>query len=306
MDGASVSTLKSANRLWVRSDLYPSIPSAFVAAAARSPGADVALFPLGDVEAGRAAINDWVAQRTGQSIREVVRRGGITPTTTIALTSTVHFQSPWAQPFDAGQTAPRSFQASGGLSMPPTMTGVRAVRKGVMADEGVEVLELPFADKKFALTVVMPAPGHSLAAVERRLSGIAWVSWGERLSDLSCRVHLPRFVIGGDAQSLKSRLAALGVSALFRAGADFGPMLGSSAASASVADLVQAARVSIDESGGEASAATAATVWAKSMPAPVPDCAVDRAFLFAITHAESRTPIFMGRVSDPAAGRPVR
>lgn len=301
MDQAAPSVLKSANRLWIRADLYPSVPPAFVAGSARWPGADVALFPLGDVEVGRAAINDWVAQRTGQSIRELIRRGGITPTTQIALVSAVHFRSPWAQPFDASQTAPRSFQASGGVSMPPTMSAVRGVRKGLMADQGVEVLELPFADKQYALTIVMPAPGHSLTAIERRLSGIEWVSWGERLSDLSCRVRLPRFAIGGETRSLKPRLAALGVRSVFGPGADLGPMLGSVTSAATVDDLVQAAQVSIDEAGGEASAAAAVTVWAKSMPAPVPDCAVDRAFLFAITHGESRTPIFMGRVSDPSA-----
>lgn len=305
LDQSAPEVVRSANRLWVRADLYPVIPPVFMAGAARWPGADVALFPMGSGESARTAINEWVAQRTAQAIRDLMKPGSVTPTTTIALVSALHFRSPWARPFEPSQTVARPFETPDGLRPLATMTAVRAVRRGVMADEGVEVFELPFADQRWALTIVMPLRGQTLSAIERRLSGIEWVSWGERLEEMSCRLHLPRFAAGGVAQSLKPRLAALGVSQVFRAGADFSPMLGSAAAGASVDDLVQAVRIAIDESGGEASAATAATVWAKSMTAAVQDCAVDRAFLFAITHLDSRAPIFMGRISDPSvAGTP--
>jgi serpin B len=46
-------------------------------------------------------------------------------------------------------------------------------------------------------------------------------------------------------------------------------------------------------------AATAATVSSKSFSVPVPPCAADRAFSFALLHQATGTPLFVGRVGDP-------
>ena len=62
-------------------------------------------------------------------------------------------------------------------------------------------------------------------------------------------------------------------------------------------DLHHAAGITVDEEGGVAVAAAAATVRAKSLA--LPRCAVDRAFAFALVHQASGAPLFVGRVGDP-------
>ena len=61
------------------------------------------------------------------------------------------------------------------------------------------------------------------------------------------------------------------------------------------------AEFGIDETGGEATAATGATVVSKSLPLNVRKCAIDRPFVFAITHKPTGAPVFMGKVANPAA-----
>ena len=67
-------------------------------------------------------------------------------------------------------------------------------------------------------------------------------------------------------------------------------------------DVHHAAGITVDEQGGEAVAAAAATVRSKSLALPLPACAVDRTFAFALVHQASGTPVFVGRVGDPTRG----
>jgi serpin B len=293
--------LSLASRIWVRADVLGAVPSAFMTEATGRVGADLALFPPGPAEASRRTINAWAAERTRGAIAQPLAPGSITPTTRIALVSAVHFRSAWEHPFDPRMTADRSFATPAGHRLVPTMIGEMPVRRAAL--DRLEIIEIPFKGSSFSLLLAMPEMTEGLAAAERRLAGVDLMSWSGRLPPATtCRLHLPRFALAASPRSIKPALVTLGVQTVFGAGADLGPMLGTAAAGTYVEDLIQAVSFAIDETGGEAGAAVAATVQAKSFPAPVPDCEVNRPFLFALVHAASTTPIFVGRISDPATG----
>ncbi len=296
LDAAPGGQVRIANRLWLRADVASSVPGTYAALTRERFGADVGLYSRGG-EPARAAINEWVSARTSGAVPQLLPAGSVTPTTKLVLVNAVHFKSPWARPFDPRATVPRPFATPDGPQPVPTMVGERAVRRGSV--DGMEVIEIPFVDRVHALRVAMPARTEPLPAAEQRLAGADLASWGDRLEPGTCRVHLPRFSVAAQAQSLKPPLAALGVRTVFSDRADLRPMLGRAATGAQVDDVFHAASVVIDERGGEAAAGTAATVMAKSLAMPAPDCVVDRPFLFAIVHVDSGTPLFVGRVTDP-------
>ena len=299
IDAAPGGAVRTASRLWMRADIAAAVPEAFSSQTRERFGADVGLYSRGG-DPARAAVNDWVSARTAGAIPQLLPPGSVTPTTKMVLVNAVHFKSPWARPFDARATAPRPFATPDGAKDVPTMIGERAVRRGTV--DGMEVMEIPFVDRVHALRLAMPAPTEPLPAAEQRLAGADLASWGDRLESVTCRVHLPRFSVAAQARSLKPQLSALGVRTVFTDRADLRPMLGRAAAGAQVDDVFHATSVVIDERGGEAAAGTAATVMAKSLAMPAPDCAVDRPFVFAIVHVESGTPLFVGRVTDPLDG----
>ena len=72
-----------------------------------------------------------------------------------------------------------------------------------------------------------------------------------------------------------------------------------------VSDVLQQVFIAVDESGTEAAAATAvvgeATSAAGHPPAPL---VLDRPFVFVIHDIEHGTPLFLGKVVDPAPDRP--
>lgn len=286
--------LVSASRLWIDAGAAPGVPAPFQRRLAARWQADAAQLPFAqEPEVARSQINAWTAERTAGKVTELLPQGSVGRDTLAVLSTAVHFLSPWAQPFDPDATSDMPFTTAAGTARPvPTMSAEREVRQAEL--DGQRVLELPFA-QGYALMVAVPLAEGAAAA---GAAAPRWQAWREQLKPQRCRLTLPRFAIAPSAGSLKPALVALGVKAVFTDSADLRPMLGRGARQAHVDDVLQAAGITVDESGGEAVAAVAATVKPKSFRA-IPDCAVDRAFQFALVHQASGAPLFMGRVADP-------
>jgi len=191
----------------------------------------------------------------------------------------------------------------------PTMVDERGVLQARI--DGHLVMEIPFgaasaagaagADPRggFALLVAVPDEGAAGAAAPPTFTGTQLARWRAALQPLKCELALPRFAIAPQSGSLKAALQGLGVKTVFTDVADLRPMLGRQARQMHLDDLHHAAGITVDEQGGVAVAAAAATVRSKSLALPVPPCAVNRAFAFALVHQASGAPVFVGRVGDP-------
>jgi len=128
---------------------------------------------------------------------------------------------------------------------------------------------------------------------------------GRLLAGLAPRqvsLALPRFrVTSGFA--LRPVLAALGMPLPFSPQADFSGI--TAARRLRIDEVAHQAYIDVNEEGTEAAAATAVIMRASARfmdTEPPVELIVDRPFLFAITDAESGLPLFLGRVTDPAAG----
>ena len=297
----TASPLALAARMWV--DGQASVPKPYVQRLAGRWQADAQRVSFAQSEAARVQINRWTAERTAGRIQDLLPAGSISSATQMALTSAVHFRSPWEKPFDAAQTVARPFKTAAGASKAvPTMVDERAVLQTRV--DGHLVMEIPFAplgggQPGFALLVAVPEEGAAAPASPALTSGSQLVRWRSVLAPIKCELSLPRFAVAPVSGSLKSALQALGVKTVFTDRADLRPMLGRGAHQMHLDDVHQAAGITVDEQGGEAVAAAAATVRSKSFALPVPACAVDRAFTFALVHRASGTPLFVGRVGDP-------
>ena len=297
--GASSSSpsLSFAARMWVDTGAAPGVPQAYAKRLASRWQADAVQVSFAQSEATREQINHWTAQHTAGRIPNLLPAGSVNSATRMALTAAVHFRSAWEKPFDAALTVARPFQTAGGESKPvPTMVDERGVLQARL--DGQLVMEIPFAPAggAFALLVVVPEEGTTAAV---SFTGAQLARWRAALTPVKCELALPKFSILPRSGSLKTALQAIGVKTVFTEAADLRPMLGRSADPAHLDDVHHAAGITIDEQGGVAVAAVAATVRAKSLALPLPSCAVDRAFSFAIVHQPSGMPVFVGRLADP-------
>lgn len=297
--------LALASRVWMDPQAAPAVPAAYSRRLATRYGADAQRIDFRQAEAARQRINAWTAERSAGRITELLPAGSVSPATRLTLTTALHFRSAWERPFDPALTAARPFTTADGRSIEvPTLVDERGVAQTVAAD-GTQVYALPFAPNAagqgYTLLLALPAAGRDTAALLQALNGEQLAAWRAALQPQKCKLALPKFELAPQAAALRPTLESLGMKTAFTKAADFRPMLGPRARNVHLGDVFHAAGIRIDENGGEAVAAAAATVVAKTfVPLPVPECAVNRPFVFALVHAASGTPLFIGRVGDPA------
>ncbi len=299
-NGSGPSPYVMAGRVWMDKGVAPFVPAGYTQRMAMRYKADAARVVFAHSDETRGLINGWTAEHTAGRITELLPPGSISPATKLTLTSAIHFRSAWAKPFDAAVTEPRPFQAASGAKPVPTLLDERSVLQAQV--DGTQVLSLPFAGPAYALLLAVPAEGSNVDTLMKGLSGATLARWQGALQAQKCKLALPKFSIAAKAGSLRPVLEGLGVKTVFTTDADLKPMLGRQAKDVHLDDVYQAAGITIDERGGEAVAAAAATLQSKGlalMPEAVPDCAVQRPFMFAVVHRPSGTALFMGRVGDP-------
>jgi serpin B len=293
VQGGEASPLRMAAHMWVDQGAAAAVPAAYSKRLQQRWQAEATRVAFAQSEPAREQINRWTADHTAGKVAELLPSGSVHAGTQAVLTTAMHFKSPWQRPFNPDKTEPRAFKTASGDSKPvPTMVDERGVMQAQI--DGHLVMELPFT-QGYSLLLAVPAEGAAAA-----LGGDQLTRWRSALKPLKCELALPRFAIAPQSGSLKTALQSLGVQTVFTDAADLRPMLGRGAHKVHLEDLHHAAGITVDESGGEAVAASAGTVGSKSFSAAPPPCAVDRAFSFALLHQATGTPLFVGRVGDPS------
>ncbi|MEA2545818.1 MAG: hypothetical protein QOI09_1091 [Chloroflexota bacterium] len=293
-DGITPLTIEPTNALFGQ-DGFPFEP-AYLELLARAYGAGLqALDFAAGPDAGRDAINAWVADRTKQRIPQLLAPGTVTDATRFVLVNAIYFKGSWATPFDKALTKTAPFHRLDGSTVAAPLMHASIDGSYIRAKDW-QAVEIPYVGA--TMTVILPDPGR-FAAVERRLdTGI--------LDELTThpaydKIHLalPRWSSSTDA-NLKNALMRLGVRDLFDpAKAD---LRGIADAGLYISFVIHQATIRVDESGTEAAAATAV---GGDTTGGGPDGQVtvtfDRPFIFLIRDGGSGEILFAGRVLDPSS-----
>jgi serpin B len=243
-------------------------------------------------------INEWVAERTRQRIRDLIPAGTLDRLTRLVLVNAIYFKAPWKNVFVAGATKPLPFWVAGQESVAvPTMTA--RANFGYQKHTEFSVVTLPYSDPDLQLLIVLPEKGVSLRDLERRLTSARLAELGQAPS-ARLVLYLPKFKLEPDTLELGGSLASLGMKSAFEPQeADFRRM--DSQRDLYVSHVVHKAFLAVDEQGTEAAAATAYAMSMISLTRepPAEPVRVDHPFFFAIQHRPSGACLFLGRVTDP-------
>jgi serpin B len=282
--------LNIANALWGQSGF--SFQAPFLTVLAESYGTGV--HPLDfqkSPDPSRVAINDWVASKTEDRIKDLLPQGSITPDTRLVLTNAIYFNAAWQTPFDTKNTAPGAFTKQDGTSVTVPMMGANLdIRYG--EGTGYAAVEIPYDGSQLSMLLALPT---DLDAFEAGLDAAKLASILAALGTRSVDLKLPKFSFTAE-QSLKKPLSDMGMAAAFTDEADFSGIDGKR--DLSISAVLHKAFISVNEAGTEAAAATAGIVGATSVPEPA-KITFDHPFIFFIRDNATRTLLFVGRVSDP-------
>jgi serpin B len=257
---------------------------------------------LTDPEGARRQMNAWVAERTRDRIPELVPPGAITPDSRLTLVNALYLKASWQTPFVPDLTTAEPFhRLDGSTSTADLMhAGYGGASVGYARGDGWTAVDLPYTYGEVALAVVVPDDGR-FADVERAIA--AWlpqVLGG--LDTFPVALALPRWTSRTQVD-LVPALAGLGMPGALGPGADFGGMTGEERVFIGAA--VHEGYIAVDEAGTEAAAATAIVMRVMGLPSPPErSLVVDRPFLFVLHDRPTGTPLFVGRVLDPADAPP--
>jgi serpin B len=297
VDSLKRSDLAVANSLWGNPGMR--IRPEFAAGIMRDYGGTVRWLDFGRSQAASDTINGWVSAATHGRITELVPVEALNESTVSVLVNAVYFHGRWERPFDQEWTRPAPFHFTSEASISvPTMSQTLWTKYAETPD--LQLLELPYADHRLSMIVLLPRRMDGLASLEDSLDGERVSGWLARRGVREVEVHLPRFTFSV-GRRLNGPLMEMGMRLAFDSGrADFTGM--TPLDNVFISAVFHQAFVAVDEQGTEAAAATAVLHMrgglATAGPPPIMFQA-DHPFVFLIRDTRSGSILFLGRVADP-------
>lgn len=285
-----------ANRLWPHSG-FALLP-AFEKLVSTHYRSRLVGIDYGDAEAARKTINDWVAQTTQMKIKNLIPSGILNPNTRLVLTNAIYFQGNWASRFQERATQRAPFTSADGSTTQCQLMNQSGTFSYAALDD-IQILEMPYAGGRLAMTVLLPANAKALAALESKLDAAHWDPWIRSLQPQKVKVSLPRFQVEAPL-ALNPILERMGMVCAFDPDrSDLSGIM--NVKPLFISAVLHKAFIDVNEKGTEAAAATAVVVATRSAPRE-PESIVfraDRAFVYVIRDTKTGSVLFLGRLDKP-------
>jgi len=286
------SKLSVANHLAVAAGFKPK--QEFSNILTRGFGSDIKEYDFGtDKENSVFEINKLVFDKTGGKIEDLLLEQDVDTLTRLVLINAVYFKAVWKQAFDAGETFETGFESpvSGNIN---TSFMNREMKVRVLEDpvNGVEILELPYADESKSMLFILP--NSTTNDISSRIAGINLADIRNQ-SKLDTVVTIPKFNMKYQTY-LKEKMKNLGATDVFSQSAN---LRGISNQPLAATEGVHQAFIEVNEEGTEAAAATAVVVGLRTARRKRQFFA-NRPFLFMVYDFNLNVPLFAGKVVDPS------
>jgi serpin B len=213
----------------------------------------------------------------------------------VYLLNALYFKGPWTLPFDESLTKDAPFAHRNGATSPvPMMRFEEPVLLMYGRTETYELLELPYGNEAFGMTLLLPAEGVSAASVVEGLDAAAWDAALSRMYAAKVEVRLPRFKTNY-TRVLNEDLKALGIKSMFE-DADFSLL---SPAPLAVSTVLQKTAIELKEEGTEAAAVTVVImVGSSGGPEVIPVVEFNRPFIYFIKEKSTGSIVFSGIIQN--------
>lgn len=280
--------LKLANAAFITGEIQPDAD--YIEDLKKDFGAE--WFEMSDNMADK--INQWTKEHTDGLIEKLID-GELDPLSQLVLVNAVAMDAKWSSPFSADETADGTFHAPDG-DVTASMMHQTLYADYAETDEAL-ILRLTYSDSGLSMLLALPKDGQSVTGVLDKLSekGLPYFSFPEEMTEVS--LTMPKIDLSAK-NTLNDALQALGIRTAFSDSADFSDITKSMPLQ--IAEVMQKARLVVDEDGTKAAAATEVDIRAMSAPLPAVDFTLDRPFVAVIAEEETGTVCFASVIANPA------
>ena len=235
-------------------------------------------------------INNWCSAKTNKMIPKVL--DNIPSDIVMYLINAEYFKGIWRKKFDKTQTTLSSFTNELGNQVNVNMM----YQKDTFAysvDNYAQYLDMPYGNKAFSMTVILPVDGKTNADVLNYLTAEKFNSILGYMPTKKVEVHMPRFNTKNDLNMIPP-LQNMGMKQAFTDFADFSNIAD---AQLLISTIKHITNIEVTEEGTEAAAVTIIGVGVTSMPVdPDPVFRVNKPFLFVIREKSTGVILFMGKM----------
>jgi serpin B len=287
--------LHLANALWGQRGVR--FREAFLADARDRFEATLEAVDFANTAGARKTINGWVSEQTHGHIQELVPADRLSPDVRLVVTSAIAFRGRWAKPFDPKRTENQAYHVRAGQTVQAPLMH-RHSEYSYAEDDGVKLLQLPYAGSHLAMLFILPKRVDGLPAVERQLTAEQLSKWVGRLHSTDLHVAIPRFRFSTEYE-LRKPLEALGMSLAFDPKRADLSGIAESVGPLWIDSVGHSAFIDVFEEGTEAAAATRVLTTTEAKTDEPPAFVADHPFLFLIRDTKTGCVLFVGRLADP-------
>ncbi len=228
-------------------------------------------------------INQWANDHTEGMIPKVLDESSFNPWAVSYLLNALYFKGVWSEPFDVAETKEESF---GGGSAVPMMHNY--VECEYAENSLYQAIVLPYGNGAYRMKIFLPREGKTIANVLDALDGNNWQTKGQQYD---VDLKLPRFETENNI-NLVNTMSDLGMPTAFTAAAEF-PYLCINKNDIFIGNMLQFAKIKLDEQGTEAAAVTVIEVT--DGMGPEVDFHATRPFLYIISEQSTGAIFFIGQ-----------
>ncbi|XP_051874441.1 glia-derived nexin [Pristis pectinata] len=246
-------------------------------------------------------INQWTANQTRGMITDLISPAILNEATRLVIVNAIFFKGLWKSRFLPENTQNGNFYAAdGNVYQVPLMFQRSTFNFGIAntpANVKYYILEMPYHGGTTSMFIALPENiGIPLSEIAPHINAQSINNWKKIMTGKKLEVSIPRFTAETET-NLEKLLLSLGITDMFdEVKANFRKINRSGLLY--VSQVLQKAKIEVNEDGTKASAATAAVLVFRSFRF-TPPFTVNRPFLYIVWHNPTGTILFIGQVSKP-------
>jgi len=237
-------------------------------------------------------INNWCAKKTNNLIKDPLDK--VNPDDVMFLVNAIYFKGIWRKRFETKNTKEADFTNEAG-----TVTKVNMMYQkdtfAYAANSYAQYLDMPYGNKAFAMTVILPSEGKTTDDALSQLTADNWNTIINGLTTKEVEVYMPRFK-NKSKFLLKAPLQNMGMIQAFSPSANFKNIADMNL---HISRVIHDTYVEVTEEGTEAAAVTIiGFTYTMAQPQPTPIFRANKPFLYVIREKSTGVILFIGKMGN--------
>lgn len=285
--------LKLANSIWFSDASWLKVRQDFLETNADFYQADIFQTPFTPETC--AAINDWVSEKTGGMIPEILEE--ISTDAVMYLINALAFEAQWPEVYREDQVREGTFTREDGAQQGAQL--MYSEESSYLEDENATGFVKYYKGGDYAFVALLPNEGVSVSNYVRSLTGAHLQELLDNAQAVPVNAAIPKFEAEYSVE-MKDILQSMGMSDAFDAKtADFTGI--SEESGLFIGQVLHKTAITVAEQGTKAGAATAVEMRAGgTMPQEdMKTVILDRPFVYMLIDCGQNLPFFLGTMMDP-------